>query len=139
GLDAGEQRALRLEILRPVLLDQCRARDRRGRIVVKADPGGVGARRQPETLQARPGRIDERAHPRLVTGRGVVHRDGQAAGEKLRGPAGADGAGAEHGDALDLRGLGTWHGRSRGQRRYSTLPSTPITWPETRRPASEHR
>jgi len=41
----------------------------------------------------------------------------------------------DHGDPLDRLRWDACH----GQRRYSTLPATPIAWPETSRPASEQR
>ena len=41
--------------------------------------------------------------------------------------------------ATETHGFRARHRGPHGQRRYSTLPSTPITCPETRRPASEHR
>ena len=112
ALDPGEQSALDLEVLRPVLLDQGGALDGRGRIVVEADPRGIGARGQPQALERRPGRFDEFPHPRLGVRRRIVDRDREPAGEELRRPAGADRAGAEHRDAFDLGGFRAWHGGS---------------------------
>ena len=117
----------------PLSCTNWRAGDRLGRVAMERHGAGPGLR-QAELLERRPRARDEVPHPSLGALGRVMHRDLQAVGHEQRRPACADRAGADHRHPLD-RGMDGSH----GQRRYSMLASTPIAWPETRRPASEQR
>ena len=114
-----EQFDLEVLALRPALLHERRARDRRGDVAVEAEILGAGAGGdQAELFQRRPGRVDETAGEALALRRRIGGGDLVAAGEKDGGPAGADGAGADdahafaHGGRTRLSGGNpVWHGR----------------------------
>ena len=134
-LHAREQGLLGGEVLGPALLDEGRASRGRGRVGMKAQALGIGPLGEAQPDHRRPGAGDEVAHLALDVRRRIVDRDLEAVRQEQGRPAGADRAGADHRDPLDRLGWIVRH----GQRRYSTLPSTPIAWPETSRPASEQR
>ena len=98
---------LEIDPLGPVLLDEVDAGDRlreRGReLQVRLRRSG----RQAQSLERRPGGLHELPQRGFCVRRDVRRDDLQSLGEKQRGPARADHAGADDGDAAN--GLGVGH------------------------------
>ena len=133
-LHLGVEGAFGRQILGAVLLHPIGRLDRRRGALVERRRRRRTRAHQPQALERGPGPLDEALHARRTAGGRIVDRDLVAAGQEQRGPARADRAGAEHRDPSDLAQIGG----GGAHRRYSILPSTPIAWPETSRPASEH-
>ena len=108
-IDRFQQLAFQLEALRRAFLDEFRLGhgllERRG----EGQPVRRGVGGEAERCERRPGGRDQLAQPRFGVRRRVPGHDLIAARQKMRRPAAADHAGADAGDALDLRRLGA-HG-----------------------------
>ena len=92
---------LEIDPLGPVLLDQVDAGDRLREICRELEVRLRRSRRQAQSLERRPGRLHELAERSFCVRRNVRCDDLQSLGEKQRGPARADHAGADDGDAVN--------------------------------------
>ena len=121
------ERLLDAEVLGCALLDELRVPHCRRQVGGHSQPFARGARGQTQRVKTDPGRVDEGPELHLLAR--VVEIGGHiiAAGEEMRGPAGADGAAAEAGDVPDGSGRGPDH-RQRPLNsglRFSTKARTP--------------
>ena len=102
GVEPGQQRALQFLALGRALLDEIGADQRRLRLGMKRHPvSGHLVRKRlrgGEPDQRRPCACNELAQCRLRPRRRVAGRHRQAAGQKVRSPAGADRASPDHGN-----------------------------------------
>jgi hypothetical protein len=97
--DLCQKIALHVDLFRTVLLDECTARNSARDIGVEAQPAPRGAFGETNLLERRPKPVDERPQPRLGSLRGIARGDIEPFGEEVGGPAGADHARADDGDA----------------------------------------
>ena len=92
---------LEVQPLGPVLLDEVGARQRFGKVGSERQVRLRCAGREAQSLERRPGRLHELPQRGFRVRRDVGRDDLQSLGEKQRGPARADHAGADDGDAAN--------------------------------------
>ncbi|MNT04737.1 hypothetical protein D3C72_1393280 [compost metagenome] len=104
GVHAAEQVDLEVHALGAVLLHEVGHGHGVFQAVVKAQAADRGALGQAEAFQRRPVLRHGGAQPVFGAGRGVGRVHVEPVREEMRGPAGADHAGADDGDALHVGG-----------------------------------
>ena len=125
GVDPREQLDLEVLVVERAFLDEIGVGDRVGEVGGEAQPIAPRPRREADRLEARPGDVDDMRQPGLGVGVRIGRDDVEAVGEKIGGPAAADRAGADAGDAFHVVGVGSCHGcLSRGYR--PTLSQSPF-------------
>jgi len=98
---------LEIDPLGPVLLDEVDASERLGEVGRECQVRLRRSGREAQSLERRPGGLDELPQRSFRVRSGVRRDDLQSLGEKQRTPARADHAGADDGDAAN--GLGIVH------------------------------
>lgn len=95
-----EQVGLEVFAFRTVFLDEVHAAQRAGQVGIETQRLGAGAGGHAAELgQHRPGGGDARARQGFRVGGGIADHDFESIRQEQRGPAGADGARADNGDA----------------------------------------
>jgi hypothetical protein len=92
---------LEVDPLGPILLDKVRALDRCGKVGLEGQLGLGRARRKAQSLERRPGRFDEALQGGFCIRRDIGRHDLQAVREEEGGPARANDASADDGDAAN--------------------------------------
>ncbi len=109
GVDPREQLDLEVLVVERALLDELGVGDCVLEVGGKAQPVAPRPRRETDLLEARPGDVDDMRQPGHGVGSRIRRDDVDAVGEKIGGPAAADRAGADAGDAFHVVGVGSCH------------------------------